>query len=771
MTNQVDTTAFEYLHDMNAVSTDALELATNFVNRTNQNIFLTGKAGTGKTTFLQSLAQSTYKRFAIVAPTGIAALNAGGVTIHSQFLFPLATFVPERNYNDSFPENFQVCTRDELTRRHPLNSKRRKVLRSLDLLIIDEVSMVRPDLLDAIDFRLRQVKRNYNQPFGGVQLLMIGDLYQLPPVIKDDEWRILSKYYRTPFFFDAVVLQNGGFTYIELDKIFRQSDENFVRILNNLRDNRSTSADIDELNKHFQTESQINQLEEVITLTTHNYQAEQMNDNALAALTTREMTFRAQIEGDFPKNMHPVLEELKLKVGAQIMFVKNDNTNGHYFNGKLATVVDFDDDDHRITVEMAGDKRPFTLRREVWENKRYEVNSATGEKEEVILGSFAQYPVKLAWAITVHKSQGLSFDRAIIDVGKAFAAGQVYVALSRLRSLDGLILLTRINPGVIATDPDVVEFSGRQPAKNEVEATLHERQVEYLQLNLTAAFSFKEIVQEIDRIIVKYAAKFEFEDDQMQGVLEKLSGSLQVEEQNLSIFRRQIVRLLREEDANALTDRLRKATEYYDKQLREHMLELLTYMGLVEQFARVKTYLGELEELDLAFMNRREAIGKSAYLADRILLNEPIDKVPSAVKALKEDRAELLKMVRGKVSNIELKAKNKTGRKQPTGQTYQDSYALFLQGKSIKEVAAIRGLKPSTIETHLLRGISDGVLQRQSLLDDDALAEILKVIEQLGSEAGLKELFDALLGKYSYIQIRMAKRFRLVENTSDPSQS
>ncbi|HMZ49420.1 MAG TPA: AAA family ATPase, partial [Flavobacteriales bacterium] len=418
------------------VETEMAALAARFVNSTNRHVFLTGKAGTGKTTFLHKLAASTHKRYVILAPTGIAALNAKGVTIHSQFLLPFGSFLPEKQRPADIPEG-AFHDQDTLTRRHPLNAIRRHVLREVDLLIIDEVSMLRADLLDAIDFRMRAVRQNRYQSFGGAQVLLIGDLYQLPPVVKDDEWRVMRRYYTSMHFFESRVIKEYGYAHIELDRIFRQQDGDFINILNNLRNNTVTATDVATLNKYYRSDIDAPDSDGVITLTTHNYKADELNQHALVQLVGRSQSYDAVIEGDFPQGMYPVLERIELKVGAQIMFVKNDMEKA-YFNGKLARVEAIGHGG--ITVRMyegAGDKLSagtYLLKRETWENKRYVVDASSHEQKEEVIGTFEQYPIKLAWAITVHKSQGLTFNKAIIDVGQAFAPGQVYVALSRLRS-------------------------------------------------------------------------------------------------------------------------------------------------------------------------------------------------------------------------------------------------------------------------------------------------------------------------------------------------
>ncbi|MEP0712012.1 MAG: AAA family ATPase, partial [Algoriphagus sp.] len=438
-------------------STDKLELAAKFVNNTGAPIFLTGKAGTGKTTFLKNLARQTHKKHVIVAPTGIAALNAGGVTIHSQFLFPLGFFLPVNEPEGNFSDQYGCFTQHTLIRKHPLNALRKNVLKSIELLVIDEVSMLRADVLDAIDYRLRSVKRNFNTPFGGVQVLMIGDLFQLPPIVRDNEWQILSRFYPSMHFFEARVLQESGLVYLVLDKIFRQQDEEFIQVLNHLRENTVTSEDIALLNRHFKTQEEISEIKDCITITTHNYKADQINREQLMALKGESSFYEAEIENDFPENIYPLPKSLELRVGAQVMFIKNDSSgNQDYFNGKLATVDELKAD--QISVLLEGSKYPYQLKKEIWENKKYIINADTKELEEEVIGTFSQFPIKTAWAVTVHKSQGLTFDQAIIDVENAFAPGQVYVALSRLRSLGGLILRTRIQNHGMQSDMQVQTF-------------------------------------------------------------------------------------------------------------------------------------------------------------------------------------------------------------------------------------------------------------------------------------------------------------------------
>ncbi|NNE56262.1 MAG: AAA family ATPase, partial [Flavobacteriales bacterium] len=342
--------------------TEKSQLASQFVNSTNRHVFLTGKAGTGKTTFLKEFAQNTHKSHVIVAPTGVAALNANGTTIHSQFLLPLGAFVPGQNAPAEFESHAQFFTQTTLARRNPLNAKRKEVLRNLDLLIIDEVSMLRADILDAVDYRLKAAKRNFNQPFGGVQLLMIGDMHQLPPILRDQERAVLRSYYGSAHFFESQALRQSGMVFIELDKVFRQQNETFIRILNNLRDNKISPADIEELNKRFDPNAEAE--DDVVTLTTHNKTADEINQNKLNALQSKEHMFAADVEDDFPERIYPVPERLILKEGAQIMFVKNDTRDGMYYNGKLAKVTEIGEDG--VFVRFNDDGETYELREEVW---------------------------------------------------------------------------------------------------------------------------------------------------------------------------------------------------------------------------------------------------------------------------------------------------------------------------------------------------------------------------------------------------------------------
>ncbi|MBL0180879.1 MAG: helix-turn-helix domain-containing protein [Chitinophagaceae bacterium] len=420
---------------------ELFDLAFRFVTETSENIFLTGKAGTGKTTFLKYLKANSTKKVLVAAPTGVAAINAGGVTLHSLFQLPLHPFLPTSN------------NKKELLAKIRYGKQKQDILRKIELLVIDEISMVRCDVIDAIDSILKSIRRVHHSPFGGVQVLYIGDLHQLPPVAQNQEWNILSEYYNSPFFFDSHAIKEQAPLLIELTKIYRQKEENFVALLNKVRNNNMDPLDFDELHRRFIPGFRPGPDENYITLTSHNNQADLINQQQLYKLTSPAFTYKAIIEGDFPDNLFPVEGDLVLKEGAQVMFLKNDPVQKRYFNGKIGVVASLEKD--KISVDCDG--TIIDVQQEIWENARYKLNRADGKLEQEMLGSFKQYPLRLAWAITIHKSQGLTFEKVMIDAAAAFSSGQVYVALSRCTSLDGIVLLSKIPTSAIYSNSSIVK--------------------------------------------------------------------------------------------------------------------------------------------------------------------------------------------------------------------------------------------------------------------------------------------------------------------------
>ncbi len=468
-------------------SNKELELVWDFVNNTDRNVFLTGKAGTGKTTFLHKLKQESLKRMVVVAPTGVAAINAKGMTIHSFFQLPFGPILPddEQNSATSFIRKFS---------RTKIN-----IIKSMDLLVIDEISMVRADLLDGIDKTLRSFK-DRNKVFGGVQLLMIGDLQQLSPVIKESEWEILKPFYKNGFFFSSHSFQQCNAITVELKHVYRQDNLKFIEILNEIRNNTLSQSSADELNKRYLPDFVPNENDGYIDLTTHNNRAEKTNTIELDKLKTKIYTYTANIEGKFPEYSYPNNEELQLKVGAQVMFIKNDsNPEKRYFNGKIGKISFLNKD--KITVKCPNDDDDIEVTPEVWENINYTVNAETNEILENSIGSYTQMPLRLAWSITIHKSQGLTFEKAIIDSQGAFAHGQTYVALSRCKSLDGLVLKSRIDSRQIISDNNVISFNKNASENQPDEGVLKASKTEF-QLNLISeVFDLFNFLHPINRVL------------------------------------------------------------------------------------------------------------------------------------------------------------------------------------------------------------------------------------------------------------------------------
>ena len=533
-----------------------LKLAWDFVNNTNRNIFLTGKAGTGKTTFLHRLKMQSKKRMVIVAPTGVAAINAKGVTVHSFFQLPFGPILPndDSGFSSSFNRRF--------------SKTKINIIKSLDLLIIDEISMVRADMLDGIDKTLRRF-RSRNLVFGGVQLLLIGDLQQLSPVIKENEWRLLQPFYKNAFFFSSQAYHNCNPLTIELKHIYRQENPLFINILNEIRNNNLSISSAIELNKRYLPDFEPNKEDGYISLTTHNNKARQSNKQELEKLEGKEYIYKAQIEGSFPEHSYPNKEELKLKVGAQVMFIKNDSSpEKRYFNGKIGKVILLEKDE--VIVNCPDDDFNIVTKLETWENIKYTVDSETKAITEDKIGSYSQIPLRLAWSITIHKSQGLTFEKAIIDAQGAFAHGQTYVALSRCKSLEGLILKSRIEPNQIISDQNVIEFNKYAEANQPNEDILQQSKREF-QLNLIAeVFDYYEFLYPAGRILDIYYKN----RGSIEGVIEQPINTIKESITNLlkvsNSFKSQLQTLVGNmeipESNKGLQERFTKAVSYFNDQ-------------------------------------------------------------------------------------------------------------------------------------------------------------------------------------------------------------
>ncbi|MBQ4475368.1 MAG: helix-turn-helix domain-containing protein [Bacteroidales bacterium] len=589
-----------------------IKLAHDLVKFTSKSVFLTGKAGTGKTTFLRNLPNITRKRMAVVAPTGVAALNAGGVTIHSFFQLPFTPYIPE-----GADVSFVIKDEDgnAVREQFRMSGNKIKLLRSLDLLVIDEISMVRSDLLDAVDSVLRHYRRS-SLPFGGVQLLMIGDLYQLTPVVKEEEWRIISRFYRSPYFFDSNALKKVDYVTVELTHIFRQQDDVFISILNQIRTNTLTSESLAVLNSRVSTNTD-NDDEQKNRLTTHNNDANGINTSKLDALEGQKYKFEADIIDNFPPYMYPTDETLTLKVGAQVMFIKNDSSPAKlYYNGKIGKITEIDDT--KIMVLCKGDLSPIEVKEEKWENIQYVVNNETKEIEQNVIGEFIQYPLRLAWAITVHKSQGLTFDRAIIDVHAAFAFGQVYVALSRCKSLEGLTLKTPISSQMIKSDSEVVTFCDNARQKQPDEQSLNKYIVSYQRDVLLKIFDFNSLQRQLAEVRKVYMSNFNrFNPEYSQRLIDVVQ---RFDSQIFDVNKKFVIQLwkifsaspdVQLKDDEFLQQRLWKASEYYHGKLAEIIGEPFSQMLLESDNKEIDDEMkSALEALELEYCKKRNIFEK-----------------------------------------------------------------------------------------------------------------------------------------------------------------
>jgi uncharacterized protein YpbB len=736
-------------------------LASRFINNTDRNIFLTGKAGTGKTTFLRHITRSTHKKVVVAAPTGIAAINAGGVTLHSLFNLPFGAFMPEKMQFNQAQMNQRFIDPYSLTRHMHFNNNKRKLLTELELLIIDEVSMLRSDLLDAVDAVLRYVRRKQNIPFGGVQVLFIGDLLQLPPVVKDDEWQVLSEYYKSPYFFDARVLINQKPLYVELEKIYRQQDDQFINLLNNLRNNEVTEYDVEVLNKYYKPDFKSEKGDNYIHITTHNQKADAVNKTELEKLEEKIYSFKATTEGEFPEHMYPVEPVLQLKKGAQVMFIKNDiSGEQRYFNGKIGNVTQLSDD--YIKIEFADGADAVVVERYEWKNTKYILNEATNEIEEIEAGKFLHYPIKLAWAITVHKSQGLTFEKAIIDAGRAFAPGQVYVALSRLTSLDGLVLCSPVNYNSIRSDRNVQEFSETKPEAGRLTEVLEEEAAVFTRNYVISCFDFNVVSTALRQHVESYT-----KDEKRSAMQKHAEWALQLLNDFLPFnhtagkFQNQLKHLFNSYPVSLAQLHLRvtAAKDFYTPVLKEFSAKVLKHIDVVKQQKKVKQYLAELHEVEIIFFKQLQLIHKAEAFISSSIKKEEFTKVELLTAEEKQEREQ-------KVNPLIITAK-KRGEKKPkrvVGATQEESYQMYKSGRTIDQIAAERKLAITTIEGHLAKYVRNGKLNAEDFAERQKLDQIKKVIAEIGERQ--TSLIKQKLGdEFTYTDIRFALAEYERENT------
>ena len=666
------------------------ELAYHYVQHTNRCIFLTGKAGTGKTTFLRRLKQECPKQMAVVAPTGVAAINAEGVTIHSLFQLPPQLFLPTDE------------ARRQLFAEMQMRANKQRVLRNLELLVIDEVSMVRADLLDTIDAVLRHFKHRPTIPFGGVQLLVIGDLFQLSPVVREEEWRLLQPYYEGPYFFQARVFRELKPIYIEFEHVYRQTNVEFLSILNEVRNNRLTAESFAVLNSRVR-EIRGSEVQEfrgeggAITLSTHNSKVDAINQREMDALKGREYTYKATITDTFPESMYPIDEQLTLKAGARVMFIKNDSsTDKLYYNGKLGVVTSLSKQAIHV---LCDDGTEVNVHNEVWENIRYNADSGSDQVQTEIIGTFTHYPLRLAWAITIHKAQGLTFDQLIIDAEDAFAAGQVYVALSRCRSLEGLTLLTPIPTRALTNAREVLRFTENQDSIQTIEQNLQPAQKEYLTTLLCALFDFKEHTEQLYSLQRMANNMTSLQIPPNQYITDLITPLLELHGVG-ERFQQQIRQLMYNDQLDKLQERLQAACQYYAPKI----YELLKEMSDCPLRSNNQSDSAQLKQ---SILDIYAALSRKAYLQAQMAQNVTVEAYFEARKTYKYKEPSLTIYTTQRKKRVTSSA------------TAFLSVSLLQQGYRLNDIAKKRKITLKTVAKHIRQFIDDGVIKISDVFPED----------------------------------------------------
>lgn len=750
---------------------DKTEAILKFINHTDKSIFLTGKAGTGKTTLLRKIIQSTHKNTVVVAPTGIAALNAGGVTIHSMFQIAPGGFVPDMTFVPDPTDTIRLESIASLSKTFKMSGVKQSVIRSLDLLVIDEVSMLRADLLDAMDFIMRRVRRK-ELPFGGVQVLFIGDLLQLPPVVKNEEWQVLQKYYKGVFFFHSHVIQKAAPLYIELKKIYRQTDDKFINVLNNLRNNIIKEDDMKVLSEFVKPDFELKNYPGYIYLTTHNRKADDINQQSLDHLHNKSFSYKAEIEGDFPDKMYPMDLHLHLKVGAQVMFTKNDiSQDKQFYNGKMGVVASLTKDE--IQVHFTEENYSIYVEKYEWTNVRYHVNENTKEVEEEVIGTFVQYPLKLAWAITVHKSQGLTFDKAILDVTDVFQPGQAYVALSRLRSLDGLILVDMLKMRGIQNAQDVMSYAKTETDEETLQKTLELGTKKFIYQYLKRSFDFYYLLTQWHRHAESYsgnAIHSEKAKHRQWANLQSLTltGIGEVSRKFLGWIDAQFS--AEQVDYLAINEKVKGAHDHFFSVLDTVYVALLIKMEELKRVKRIKEYYGELVDLEELHCKYILDMGRSKLLLQTFVDGREINKENLTDDFVKNYRSRNLEHIKDtfKDHNKALieqdddqyddysysrKPKNE---KKDKRSTYEITYEIWLEKKSISAIAKERKLTPTTVEGHIARLIEEGKVSMNEVLSEEKIKALTELFESY-TGGGLSDLKEKGGEKFSYGELRIFK--------------
>lgn len=723
---------------------EAFLQAVSFVNQTNQHLFLTGKAGTGKTTFLKYIRENSHKKMAVTAPTGVAAMNAGGTTLHALFWLPFGTFIEDYplQWNE---QDSHIYNKSRLFSTIKLTRQRRAILQELELLVIDEVSMVRADTLDAIDVILKSVRRDM-RPFGGVQMLFIGDLYQLPPVVRDHEWQVLRDHYSSPFFFDAKVLREHPPVILELSKIYRQNDNDFIGLLNNIRNNTCSADDLAQLNAHYDPAFSPGEEEQYITLTSHNKLADAINQEQLAQLKGTMHNVRAVVKDEFQQGSFPADEMLPLKIGAQVMFIKNDTGEDRkFYNGKIGTVKELNLERHQVVVGFNDGSDDVVVRRETWENIRYKYNKGEDKIEEEVMGTFSQFPLRLAWAITIHKSQGLTFDKAVIDAGTSFAAGQVYVALSRLTGLEGLVLKSKIPMHSIRTDGQVVDFMRRMVPNTEVVKILETCQRNYLGQIVLQSFRWSTLTESVDELVASLGSRNIDSKEAALTYLGTLSSLLKEQEKVANKFITLLYTMLRDKEAldyGKVCERTKAAVAWFLPRLEEEVL--LTMQEHIEAWAikkRTKKYVQELRTILLDFRRKKEQLSHCLTIADVLMQEGDLSTQVQAISQQEKTKDSAVKEIEDEGVEKDTKA---------------ISLDLFLDGLGVEDIAQKRGMVVGTIYGHLIHFVGNEV-EAEDLIERTKLEVLLDVLRKHEGKSA-SEIKMILGDDYSYPDIKLGQK-------------
>jgi len=766
-------TALFYLGGMKAsIDLSKLEpaaaMALQLLQQTRNHVFLTGKAGSGKTTLLRHFIESTHKQVLVTAPTGIAALQAGGVTMHSMFQLPFGGYLPIDQNEPVLANGQKFETAGSLRRHSRMRTEKKQVIRRAEVLVIDEVSMVRADLLDAVDNMLRTVRRN-SEPFGGLQVLLVGDMMQLPPVVKREEWDVMSPHYASPFFFDAQVIKKARPVYLQLEKIHRQSQPFFTDLLNRLRYNELSESDMDWFDSRYRPDFQPDRSETWITLTTHNAQADRINRQELQALQKPVFSFKAEVKDEYPEYLYPCDAQLDLAVGAQVMFVRNDGPENRFYNGKLARISRLEADLVEVTFEN-GDE--LVVNKLVWNNTTYQTDPETKQITESVAGSFTQYPLRMAWAITVHKSQGLSFDRAIIDIAQAFAGGQAYVALSRLRTAEGLVLSSRFPRQQVAV-PDRLAYFEKSKRQLPGEAQLQAWRLEYRQFVFRQLFDLGGFIRLWRKHLDDYS-----ELGENASKTGEQSWAFAFEQQLTATT--ELAEKMRFEGHKVIAEgmHIHEWTMWlqpFESKLRALNIQLLLQLKETAKEKGMKSYRNELSELDTALLACWERVARwpllQAYIgqSDAVALPATPDTAwrkpftasistpaKSTSSKTKKEKAATPKPDVHRHPHPELGEIPVKADKLSAEENTRVSLLLVNEGKSIAEIAKLRDYAETTIQAQLVRAVGDGRLGMEKLMDSVLFEAIRQAIPNL-TELKMSEAIEACKEAFTYADLLLAR--------------